>query len=180
VITVKRYIDYLFIGLLAVASFWLGSLVYHNHWGHQTASSWVSESLPEAILGRTLGGQHEALNTGGMDRSTLLFVLSADCQYCEQNARQWRRLMVSLGGAESSPAVVALSLSDAEDTARYLEAHELEVPVLLIDQEELAALGLRGVPGTITLDPGSNTMRSWLGVLSDSEASTILTWAKSS
>jgi hypothetical protein len=76
--------------------------------------------------------------------------------------------------------VIALSLSDAEDTASYLEDNDLQVSVLLIEPTELAALGLSGVPGTVTLDPGSNTMRSWIGVLSESEAATILTWAMAS
>ena len=87
-----------------------------------------------------------------LKRPTLLLVLSADCRYCEQNAPAWQGLVDSLGRTESAPAVLALSLSDAENTRRYLEDNHLEVPVFLIDQAELAALGLPGVPGTITLD----------------------------
>jgi hypothetical protein len=181
VITVRRYSDYLLIGLLVLASFWLGILVYHNHWGHQAGPTAISATVPEAIHGRTLAGRSQDLKTGSLDQSILLIVLSADCRYCEQNASQWRTLIASLSSAaDSTPAVLALSLSKAEDTARYLEVNELEVPVLLINGEELAALGLPGVPGTITLDPGSDTMRSWIGVLSESEAATILTWAMAS
>jgi hypothetical protein len=180
VITVKRYTDFLLIGLLGLASFWLGILVYHNHWGHQAGSRAISATVPESIHGRTLAGRSQDLKTGSLDQSTLLIVLSADCRYCEQNAPQWRRLVASVGEAEFAPAVIALSLSDAEDTASYLEDNDLQVSVLLIEPTELAALGLSGVPGTVTLDPGSNTMRSWIGVLSESEAATILTWAMAS
>jgi hypothetical protein len=107
----------------------------------------------------------------------LLLVLSADCRYCEQNAPEWRGLVAALGSIDSPPEVIALSLSDAEDTAVYLEESELEVPALLIDRTGLAALGLPGVPGTIALDPGSASMRSWVGVLSETEVEAILTWA---
>ena len=117
------------------------------------------------------------IDAENLKRPTLLLVLSADCRYCEQNAAKWRELIASIGETETPPEVLALSLSDAEDTARYMGDNYLEVAVLLIDQAELVALGLRGVPGTIALDPGSETMRSWIGVLSKSGVSTILTWA---
>jgi len=177
---VRRYADYFVIGLLCLGSFWFGGLVYENHWGPPEKPAAVSSAAPAAIHTKTLAGDTLPLNAGNLKRPTLLLVLSADCRYCEQNAPQWRGLVDSLRGTESAPAVLALSLSDAEDTARYLEDNHLEVPVLLIDPAELPALGLRGVPGTIALDPGSETMRSWIGVLSDSETATILAWAEAS
>ncbi len=165
------------ISLLSLGSFWLGSLVYQNHWVEAEKPPQISSVAPEVISAVTLAGETRELSPENLERPTLLLVMSADCRYCEQNAPQWRRLAASLGEPESSPAVLALSLSDAEDTTRYLETNNLEVPVMLIDRAELAALGLPGVPGTIALDPVSDTMHSWIGVLSESETATILTWA---
>jgi hypothetical protein len=172
--------DFIVVGLLILGSFWFGTLVYQNHWAQPGKPPPISSAAPEAISTWTLAGEARSLEPGDLKHPILLLVLSADCRYCEQNAPQWRGLVDSLGGAESAPAVLALSLSDAEDTGRYLEDNHLEVPVLLIDQAELSALGLRGVPGTIALDPGSDRMRSWIGVLSKSETATILAWAKAS
>ena len=173
----KPYADYVAVGMLCLGSYWFGGLVYQNYRAEPEKPPPIPSGAPKTIAARNLAGDVQAVDPENLKRPTLLLVLSADCRYCEQNAPQWRGLIASIDGAESPPAVIALSLSDAEDTARYLEANELEVPVLLIDQAELAALGLPGVPGTIALDPGSETMRSWIGVLSESEAATILTWA---
>jgi hypothetical protein len=169
--------DLIIAGLLCLASFWFGGLVYQNHWAEPEKPPPISSATPKVITAATLAGEPWELNPETLKRPTLLLVLSADCRYCEQNAPQWRGLVVSLGEPESSPAVLALSLSGAEDTAGYLEDNNLELPALLIDQAELAALGLPGVPGTIALDPASGRMRSWIGVLSESEVATILTWA---
>jgi hypothetical protein len=171
------FFESLFAGLLLLGSFWLGSLVYQNHWAVPEKPPPISSDAPKVIPAVALTGGARDLYVENPKRPTLLLVLSADCRYCEQNAPQWRQLVAYLGGRESSPAVLALSLSDAKDTAGYLEANDLEVPVLLIDREGLRALGLPGVPGTIVLDPGSDTMRSWIGVLSMSETESILTWA---
>jgi hypothetical protein len=170
-------LDLIAIGALAVASFWLGALVYRVHWAEPNKQPPTTAAAPQEILAITLDGDSRTIDAENLKRRTLLLVLSAECRYCEQNARQWRELISSLGRGDSSPPVIALSLSDAEDTAGYLEDNKLEVPVLLIDREGLRALGLPGVPGTIVIDPGSDTMRSWIGVLSEAEASTILTWA---
>jgi hypothetical protein len=169
--------DLVVIGLLSLAFFWLGGLAYQTYWVGPRKPPPVSPGLAVAISTTTLGGEILELGQENLKRPTLLLVLSADCRYCEQNARQWRQLVASLGGPESSSAVLALSLSDAEETAEYLEDNDLEVPVLLVDREGLRTLGLPGVPGTIVLDPESNTMRSWIGVLSESETEKILTWA---
>ena len=174
----RRYADLAAVGLLCIGSFWFGGLVYQNHWAQPEKPAPISSDTPEAISTRTLNGEAGLLGPENLKRPTILLVLSADCRYCEQNAPQWRGLIASLGDAGSAPAVLALSLSDAEGTTRYLKDNHLEVPVLLIDQAELVALGLPGVPGTIALDPGSDTMRSWIGVLSESETETILTWAE--
>jgi hypothetical protein len=134
--------------------------------------------LPEVIPTTTLAGDACVLEANSLRRPTLLLVLSADCRYCEQSAPQWRRLVASLGEAESPPAMFALSLSNAEETTRYLEFNDLQVPALLIEPAQLLGLGLRGVPGTVALDPASSTMRSWIGVLGEYETETILTWVK--
>ena len=179
-ITMRRYLDYFVVGLLCLGSFWFGRLVYENHWSQPEKPEAISMGVPAAIPAKTLAGDALPLDAGSLRRPTLLLVLAADCRYCELNAPQWRGLVASLGGAESAPTVLALSLSDAEETARYLEDNDLEVPVLLIDQAQLSTLGLRGVPGTVALDPGSETMRSWIGVLNESETATILAWAEAS
>jgi hypothetical protein len=169
--------DLIILSLLALASFWFGGFVYQNHWARPEERPPTVSDAPARISARTLAGEDRALNTENLKRPTLLLVLSAECRYCDKNARQWRELIASLGRADSPPGLLALSLSDAEETAGYLEDNNLEVPVLLVDREQLAALGLPGVPGTIVIDPGSDTMRSWIGVLSEAEVSTILTWA---
>lgn len=173
-----RYVgDLVIIGLLSLGSFWFGGLVYQNHWGQPEKPPPVSSAAPAAIPAMTLDGDVGTIDAENLKRPTLLLVLSADCRYCEQNAPTWRELISSMGESIAAPEVLALSLSDAEDTGRYLEDNHLEVAALLIDQADLAALGLPGVPGTIALDPGSDTVRSWIGVLSKSEVATILTWA---
>jgi len=172
-----RYHNYSTVGLLCLGCFWFGTFVYQNHWAQPESSPPIPSTTPVAIPVRSLGGETGALDAGNLKHPTLLLVLSADCRYCEQNAPTWRELIASIGESKTPPEVLALSLSDAEDTGRYLEANALTVSVLLIDQAGLAVLGLRGVPGTIALDPGSDTMRSWIGVLSESEVATILTWA---
>lgn len=169
--------DLVITGLLCIASYWYGGLVYQNHWADPEKPPPTTSAAPETISTLTLSGEARVIDAGILKRPTLLLVLSADCRYCEQNAPHWWELIASIGESMAPPEVLALSLSDAEDTGRYLEANDLKVPALLIDQAELVALGLPGVPGTIALDPGSNTMRSWVGVLSESEAATILTWA---
>lgn len=173
----KPNADYLLLGLLCMGSFWLGGAIHQNHWAPSDEPPLIWSGAPAAISGMTLAGEPWEIDAENLKRPTLLLVLSADCRYCEQNAPTWRELIASIGESKTPPEVLALSLSDAEDTGRYLEDNYLEVAVLLIDQAELVALGLRGVPGTIALDPGSETMRSWIGVLSKSGVSTILTWA---
>jgi len=169
--------DLVIVSLLSIGSFWFGGLVYQNHWAQPVKPPPISSAAPAAISAMTLSGELRAIDAENLKRPTLLLVLSADCRYCEQNAPTWRELIASIGESETPPEVLALSLSDAEDTGRYLEDNHLEVPVLLIGPAELVALGLRGVPGTVALDPGSETMRSWIGVLSEPETATILTWA---
>jgi hypothetical protein len=176
--TMRRYLDFMAVGLTCVAFFWLGTAVCQVNREPPAKSSRVLSALPEVIPTKTLAGGAGVLEAHNLGRPTLLFVLSADCRYCEQSAPQWRGLVASLGDADSPLAMFALSLSDAEATTRYLEANDLEVPALLIEPAQLPGLGLRGVPGTVALDPASSTMRSWIGVLSESEAETILTWAK--
>ena len=173
----RRYAGYFVIGLLCLGSFWFGGLVYENRWAQPVKPPPISSAAPAVISAMTLSGELRAIDAENLKRPTLLLVLSADCRYCEQNAPTWRELIASIGESETPPEVLALSLSDAEDTGRYLEDNHLEVPVLLIGPAELVALGLRGVPGTVALDPGSETMRSWIGVLSEPETATILTWA---
>jgi hypothetical protein len=164
-------------GVLSLASVWCGGLVYQNHWAEPVSSPRIVSTAPERVSASTPTGEARQLDIENLKRPTLLLVLSADCRYCEQNAPEWRGLVAALGSIDSPPEVIALSLSDAEDTAVYLEESELEVPALLIDRTGLAALGLPGVPGTIALDPGSASMRSWVGVLSETEVEAILTWA---
>ncbi len=163
--------------LLSLGFFWLGGLVYQNHGAQPEKPPPLSSTRPATIPTRTLNGEPREFNPGRLKRPTLLLVFSADCRYCEQNAPQWRDLVSSFGGHESPPAALALSLSGAEHTASYLEEHHLDVPALLIGRDQLASLGLPGVPGTIVLEPGSETIRSWLGILSESETAVILTWA---
>lgn len=176
----KRCLDYVAVGVLCVGSMWLGTLTYHNHWGHRKGRSPASAPAPRALIVRTLAGQSQALDTRVLDQPTLLLVLSVDCRFCQNNAQNWRELVAALRESDSPTQVIALSLSSATETRRFLADHDLEVPAYLIDRGETSALGLRGVPTTVALDPGSQMLRTWAGVLNETEMGTILTWARTS
>jgi hypothetical protein len=170
-------IEHIIVGLLAIGCFGFGAWTHSARWADSRNPLTISLEAPATISARRLSGEARAIDSEGLKRPTLLLVLSADCRYCEQNAPQWRGLVTSLGTADSSPAVIALSLSDAEDTVGYMADNDLDVPALLIDHAGLAALGLPSVPGTVALDAGSATMRTWIGALSESEVAAILTLA---
>ena len=152
-------------------SAYAGRLAYHNHFQHAALGGQpLVPHAPELVVGRSVtDGRREPLVLTEVGLPTLLLVVSAECPYCAENMPRWARLLETLDREPSANLdVIALSTSGSEQTAAYLAEHGIApARVLLIDRRELAGLGLRGVPGTVAVTPGSPTLRSWAGVLSD-------------
>lgn len=170
--------------LLLLASAYAGRLAYHNHFQHAALGEQpLVAHAPELVVGRSVtDGRREPLVLTEIGLPTLLLVVSAECPYCAENMPRWARLLEALDREPSANLdVIALSTSGSEETAAYLAEHGIApARVLLIDRRELAGLGLRGVPGTVAVTPGSPTLRSWAGVLSDKDVDSIVAWALAS
>lgn len=135
-------------------------------------------SPPEFLLVRNAEGEITPLELASRSRPLAVFALSVDCPYCRQNLPHWRRLLAAMRELEDGPEVLVLSLSSAERTTKYLADNELAVRAMFIDNNELDALGLPGVPGTIAFGPGAAPMRRVIGVLNADEVDSLIAWAE--
>ncbi len=140
----------------------------------------VSEdgSMPRFLMARDSDGEITSIDLASRAKPLVAFVLSVDCPYCRQNLPYWREIASELEQIEQGPDVYVLSTSGAEETAAYLERHDLPVRAMFVDQRELEALGLPGVPGTISLAPGSTRVRRVIGALGAEETDLIIAWAE--
>ena len=161
----------------------MGQLMVHNHITHrETAQAPGARFAPASVEGMDLDGGPgglERLPLRGRNRAVMLLVLSTECQFCEQNMPNWRRLVdevASLGA--DAPEIVALSVSPAADTRDYLQRHGVDVRTMLIEVEALRTLGLSGYPGTVTVVPETREMLPREGVLSETEQQQLLDWAR--
>lgn len=177
----RRLLEYGVVAVLLAGSFWLGKLVLHNHRTHAdgpVTRSAVS-SQPVAIVGHTPDGEPRWIRSADIERRTLLLILSVECPFCERNMPGWVGLVDDVrAAAPPQPVdVVAVSVSGLDETRTYLDAHGLDVPVLLVDRAELRAIGVPGVPATLALTPGEAGVRSWSGVLDERARTAVLDWA---
>ena len=175
---VERVFTVAVVVVLLAGSFWLGQLVVHNHRSHASPPASAVALVPDALEATDLAGKAAPLATGDVERATLLLVLSTECRFCERNMPEWRSLVGSVRELGSGgPDIVALSISPAADTTEFLSAHGVNVPVLLIDDDVLAGLGIPGTPATVGVRPGAETLETWLGMLDRDDTAEVLAWA---
>lgn len=174
----SRIIRGLGIVAVAITGVWLGYFAGGMIARPDLAQRELRENALQAVVrGTDSRGARVTLDIVGRRAPIVLFALSVDCPYCRRNLPNWRAIADSLE-AGTSAEVLILSLSAAEDTAAYLEANRLPKRVIFVDESELEALGLRGVPGTVAIAPGEPLARRWLGVLHVDDVATIATWAR--
>ena len=167
--------------VLLVGTAWLGKLVRHNYFTHRQATEVDGAvTAPVDIPGRTLSGDDVALQVSNRDRPLMLFVLSTTCPFCEQNMPEWRSLAAGIGElGPQSPEIYVLSVSGTVETREFLAAHDLDLPVRLVDSAVLTLLGLNGYPTTVGIDPVTRGLAAWGGVLNSADQAVVHTWARS-
>lgn len=172
-----RLLEYAAIGVLVAGTAWLGQLTYHNTVVHsRTVES--RAVAPVEIPGASLDGSLTSLAVEGRERPLMLFVLSTECPFCEQNMAGWRRLSAELSAqGEGAPEVVVLSVSPAAETRAYLEAHGVQARVVMVERSVLKLLGLTGYPSTVVIDGGSRDMTAWSGVLDEYDHRALMAWS---
>lgn len=107
-----------------------------------------------------VGEEHELILH---NRSTplVLLVLSAECKFCNIVAPEWARFLNSLNPAAIDVAL--LSRSNSQETLSFASRWGLRGTILLIEAQDLAALGLGGYPGSIVVMPQSDRLSLWTG-----------------
>ncbi|NKB88580.1 MAG: hypothetical protein GKS06_10200 [Acidobacteria bacterium] len=166
------------VAALLVGTAWLGRQVHHNYVVHGATATSGLVTAPLALPASGLDGAKSPLALRDVDTPKMLYVLSTECQFCEQNMSEWRALSASLRGVgPDGPRPVVLSVSGADATREFLDRHGLDVDVRLIDKSVLPLLGVGGYPATLAVDPNSGAVASWSGVLREPDHGAILAWA---
>ncbi len=176
----SKWLEYGVIALLLAGTAWLGQLTYHNVVVHGRLTQAVPSVAPVELPVTTLTGQAVTLPLAGRDRAVVLLVLSTECPFCEQNMPEWRELAEAIGRlGPGAPELLALSVSPAEDTRRFLREHGVDVPAMLVDRAVLTLLGLPGYPSTVTVNPIDRAMAAYTGVLTSGDQRVLISWARS-
>jgi hypothetical protein len=168
------------VAALLAGTAWLGQQVHHNYVTHPGALARAGVAVaPMTVPATTTTGAAADLSVRAVPQARVLFVVSTDCPFCEQNMPEWLRLAASLREMGSAPRPVVLSVSSAEETEAYLARHGLDADVRLVDSAVLPLLGVTGYPSTVAIDPGTGAISSWTGVLSEGDHQALLAWSES-
>lgn len=101
-------------------------------------------------------------------RKTILYVLSADCTWCQKNYNNIKALANSLGDEHTFAGIAHRAPSPKMSS--YLTDYPLPFPVYFIDDSRLLAqLGLRATPTMLALGPDGRIQEFWVGALTGAQ-----------
>lgn len=119
----------------------------------------LGESVPP-IEGKDLEGRPVMITYDGGDRTTILYVFSPQCGWCERNSQNINSLAKQLG---DKYRLIGLSLS-SKDLKEYAGAHGIEFPVYTdLPFSVSSAYKLSGTPETIIISPEGRVVQAWSG-----------------
>lgn len=104
---------------------------------------------------------------------TLLFIFSATCYFCDQNASNWRRLAERI----KSKKIRMIGISISEDGEVFIRKHKMENQFLTINftTDMLAKKSLfDATPQTILLDTQGKVEKIWRGILDEKSFEQVL------
>jgi hypothetical protein len=102
---------------------------------------------------------------------TLVMALQQDCSYCSESAAFYRRVVQETRGNDRI-GLVAVLPQDAGQARNYL--HSLGIDVAEVRQLPLRSVGVAGTPTLALVDSKGIVVQSWLGKLSASSESEVL------
>ncbi len=120
-----------------------------------------SPQLPGMVIptfgALTLGRNAVTLNLADSGKHYLLFLLSADCHACESTLGSWNSFKT-----EGNVEILGVSLSNYEETVRYVGSNSVEFDVLtLSDPNFIPTIKIRSIPLTILINPRGVVVKSW-------------------
>lgn len=152
-----------FLLLLLVASLslnvYLGWKVKQGGAEPDTAKA-VSGMKVDPITAVDLDGKPFTIAYNGINKPTVLYVITPSCIWCRRNQANVNRLA---DAKANDFRFVGLSLAES-GLKEYVAEHHLKFPVYArLPAETVASLGLGGTPQTIVVSPEGEILKVWTG-----------------
>jgi hypothetical protein len=119
----------------------------------------VGSAVP-AVKGRALDGRSFVISYAGESVSTVLYVFTPSCGWCERNIDSIKNLVEQ---KRNEYKFVGVSLSD-DGLGAYCAKHSLNFPVCRgLSVDTIRAYKFGGTPQTIIVSPEARVLKTWVG-----------------
>lgn len=114
----------------------------------------------------------EGVNLGAADY-TVLLALSPTCRFCKESAPFYRELVSMRRERGAKFQLVGAFRESSEEAKSFLSGNGISLDAVITKSP--AALGVRGVPALLLIDPEGKVIQVWEGALDEAERRELMT-----
>lgn len=173
-----QFISYFLIVFLSIVSI---LLIFQNRDLKRTLSITTSLGLGEPLKPgervesfrvQTLDGSTTVVNYDDPTRKHLLFVLSTTCPHCERTLPAWQSIVKN---KSDNCDILGVSIHNLDDTKKFLTSKDVGFYTVSVmnDTSFNRKYKISGVPETILINNNGIVEKTWVGELSDDQATEI-------
>jgi peroxiredoxin len=131
----------------------------------------IGSTIDELSLLR-LDGQVETIRFDGGGSSTLIYVFTPSCKWCERNLSNLRAL--STAARENGIRFIGVSLDPAVQP--YVERNQLDFPIYVAPVETARRYGLGATPETFVFENDGTVLKHWRGAYAGPTLKEVEQW----